>query len=77
MRVFCALALALLVAGLAEASDKEARQCYEQGRKAERKGQLVQAYLLYSQAAAQDPANLEYWLRAQGLRTRRYPLPRK
>ncbi len=70
MRVLCALALVWLASGLAAASDKEARQFYDQGRKAERKGQIVQAYLLYSQAAARDPKTLEYWLRAQGLRVK-------
>ena len=70
MRVFSALALVLLAGGLAAASDKEARQLYDEGRKAERQGQVVQAYLLYSQAAARDPKNLEYWLRAQGLRVK-------
>ena len=70
MRVFPALALVLLAGGLAAASDKEARQLYDEGRKAERQGQVVQAYLLYSQAAARDPKNLEYWLRAQGLRVK-------
>jgi len=70
MRVLCALALVWLAGGLAAAADKEARQLYDQGRKAERKGQIVQAYLLYSQAAARDPKTMEYWLRAQGLRVK-------
>ncbi|HWT80452.1 MAG TPA: hypothetical protein VN648_16845, partial [Candidatus Methylomirabilis sp.] len=70
MRVFSALALLVLAGGLAAASDKEARQLFDEGRKAERKGQVIQAYLLYSQAAARDPKNTEYWLRAQGLRVK-------
>src|SRR5450759_1029751 len=70
MRVLCALALVWLAGGLAAASDKEARQLYDQGRKAERRGQIIQAYLLYSQAAARDPKTMEYWLRAQGLRVK-------
>jgi hypothetical protein len=70
MRVLCALALVWLAGGLAAASDKEARQFYDQGRKAERKGQVIEAYLLYSQAAARDPKIMEYWLRAQGLRVK-------
>jgi general secretion pathway protein D len=70
MRVFSALALLLLAGGLAAASDKQARQFYDEGQKAERKGQLIQAYLLYSQAAAKDPKNMEYWLHAQGLRVK-------
>jgi len=70
MRVLCALALVWLAGGLAAASDKEARQMYDQARKAERKGQIIEAYLLYSQAAARDPKTMEYWLRAQGLRVK-------
>jgi general secretion pathway protein D len=70
MRAFCALALVWLAGGLAAAADKEASQLYDQGRKAERKGQIIQAYLLYSEAAARDPKSLEYWLRAQGLRVK-------
>jgi hypothetical protein len=70
MRVFFALALVLLAGGLAAASDPEARHLYDQGRKAERQGQVVRAYLLYSQAAARDPKILEYWLRAQALRVK-------
>ncbi len=70
MRVLCALALVWLAGGLAAASDKGARQLYDQARKAERKGQIIEAYLLYSQAAARDPKTMEYWLRAQGLRVK-------
>lgn len=70
MRVLCALALVWLAGGLAAAADKEARQLFDQGQKAERKGQVVQAYLLYSQAAARDPKTVEYWIRAQGLRVK-------
>jgi len=39
-------------------------------RKAERKGEWARAYLLYSQAAAADPDNREYWAKGQALRTR-------
>jgi len=37
---------------------------------AEKKGDVVKAYLLYSQAAAADPKNRSYWVRSQALRTR-------
>jgi general secretion pathway protein D len=70
MRVLCALALVWLAGGLAAASDKGASKLYDQARKAERKGQIIEAYLLYSQAAARDPKTIEYWLRAQGLRVK-------
>jgi hypothetical protein len=70
MRVLCALALVWLAGGLAAAADNAAQQLYEQGRKAERKGQIIQAYLLYSQAAARDPKTMEYWIVAQRLRVK-------
>ncbi|MEN6604986.1 MAG: hypothetical protein ABFD86_21455 [Bryobacteraceae bacterium] len=39
-------------------------------RKAERKGEWARAYLLYSEAAAADPDNPEYWAKGQALQTR-------
>ena len=47
-----------------------APELYEMGRKAERRGDIVKAYLLYSQAAAADPNDRRSWLRSQALRTR-------
>lgn len=41
-----------------------------QAGRLERQGKLVEAYLLYSQAAAADPDGTTYWLKAQALRTR-------
>ena len=55
---------------LAAAADPDARRLADQARKAERAGQVVQAYLLYSQASARDPQNLEYFNRAQALRVK-------
>ncbi len=49
---------------------KEASRLYAEARRAERSGQIVSAYLLYSQAAAADPQNRKYWARSQALRTR-------
>ncbi|MBL8175089.1 MAG: type II and III secretion system protein [Bryobacterales bacterium] len=57
---------ALLVCLAAESPSSLAKQA----RKAERSGQVVKAYLLYSQAAAADPKNRSYWVRSQALRTR-------
>jgi type II secretory pathway component GspD/PulD (secretin) len=48
----------------------EASRLYKEGRKAEKAGQIVQAYLLYSHAAALDSGNRLYWLRSQALRSR-------
>jgi hypothetical protein len=45
-----------------------AEQLYKDAQKAERAGQTVRAYVLYSEAAAADPANVTYWERAQALR---------
>ncbi len=47
-----------------------ASDLYYDGRDAEKKKQISRAYLLYSQAAALDPTNKEYWARALALRTR-------
>jgi hypothetical protein len=43
---------------------------YQRGRHFEKKGKIVEAYLLYSQAAAADPKNAKYWRLSQALRTR-------
>ena len=48
----------------------DAAKLYKEAREAERSGQFQKAYLLYSQAAALDPANRMYWLRSQAVRTR-------
>ena len=45
-----------------------AERLYRDGLAAERAGQLVRAYLLYSEAAAADPRNTEYWMHALALR---------
>ena len=61
--------LALALATPAALAD-EASKLYKQGRKAERSGQMAEAYLLYSKAAALAPARQIYWLRSQAVRTR-------
>ena len=53
---------------MAWAAPVTAEQLFKDAQKAERAGQILQAYVLYSQAAAADPANLDYWQRAQALR---------
>lgn len=57
------LAAACLSAG-------DAGVIYREAQKAEKAGQMARAYLLYSQAAALEPANSVYWLRSQAVRTR-------
>lgn len=61
----CLAAAAVLLAAEPKASD-----LYRQARKAERLGEVVQAYLLYSEAAAKDPSHPEYRARAQALQIR-------
>lgn len=48
----------------------DAGQIYREAQKAEKAGQMARAYLLYSQAAALEPRNAEYWIRSQAVRTR-------
>ena len=52
------------------AEEPSASDLYHKGRKAERAGEVVQAFLLYSEAAAKDPSRPEYLARAQALQIR-------
>ncbi len=63
----CLLAWALAASGLS-LWGATAEQLFEQAHKAERAGEVVRAYLLYSEAAAADPKNLTYLERMQALR---------
>jgi general secretion pathway protein D len=55
-------------ASLPLAAASQAEQLFHQAQKAERDGEIVKAYLLYAEAAAADPTNIDYWSRAQALR---------
>jgi hypothetical protein len=46
----------------------QAEQLFHQAQKAEHDGEIVKAYLLYAEAAAADPTNIDYWSHAQALR---------
>ena len=59
--------LVLAAAGWGYAAST-AEQLFRQAQKAEHDGQIVKAYLLYAEAAAADPTNIDYWGRAQALR---------
>ena len=52
------------------AAEPSAANLFKQGRKAERDGDVVTAYLLYSEAAAKAPEHPEYWAQSEALRTR-------
>ncbi len=52
------------------AGEPSAAKLFKEGKKAEREGDVVRAYLLYTEAAAKDPDRKEYWTRSQALRTR-------
>jgi hypothetical protein len=43
---------------------------YLKGWAAEKAGHMTEALILYSQASAMDPQNLDYWIRAQAVRSR-------
>ena len=60
----------LAAAAVLLAEEPSASDLYRKGRKAERAGEIVQAYLLYSEAAAKDPSHQEYGVRAQALQIR-------
>lgn len=65
------IATALLVASLALWCQQEpASWVASRARRAEKAGDIVQAYLLYAQAAATSPRNLQYWLQSQALQPR-------
>jgi len=74
-------AVCLAVASILLAGEPSAGSLYRAGRKAERAGDVVRAYLLYSQAAARDPKNPKYWTHSQALRTqaslKAKPLPKR
>lgn len=69
MRILAPL-LGLLLTATLLAGEPSARELYERGRAAEKSGHMAQAYLLYSQAAALEPKNHSYWLRAQAVQSR-------
>jgi type II secretory pathway component GspD/PulD (secretin) len=52
------------------AGEPSAAELFAQGRKAEKAGHMAQAYVLYSEAAAMEPDNLDYYLRTNAVRSR-------
>ena len=64
------VAVLIVLAPTPAALGDEASKLYKKGRKAEQRGEMAQAYLLYSKAAALAPTKQIYWLRSQAVRTR-------
>lgn len=64
------LALALLAVPVAAPGADKAASLYEAARRAERRGDVAEAYLKASQAVALAPNTAEYWNYSQALRTR-------
>ena len=63
LEYLCRSALILLVLAVSVRADDQAdwdqaARVYREGQKAERAGDLLQAYILYARAAALDPSNL-------------------
>lgn len=59
-----------LVGACLAAQDTSPELLFDQAKRAEKQGKVVEAYLLYSEAAAQAPKNKLFWGKAQALRTR-------
>lgn len=68
--VYVRVAVCLLLAVPLLGQQRSPAELARQASRLEKQGKLVEAYLLYSQAAAADPDAKTYWLKAQALRTR-------
>jgi general secretion pathway protein D len=62
--------LCVILAARLAAADLTAADFYTKGREAEKRGRMSEAYLAYSQAAAMEPNNEQYWLLSQAARPR-------
>jgi general secretion pathway protein D len=63
------LVVCLAVASATVQAASTAEGLYKEGRKLEKKGKVVEAYLLYAEAAAAEPQTRKYWERSNALRT--------
>jgi hypothetical protein len=52
------------------ADERSPYELYVLGKQYEKKGDIVQAYIFYSEAAAADPTNKKYWVKMESLRRR-------
>ena len=64
------LVVCLALAYGVRAAGPSAAELFAQGRKAEKKGEMAVAYILYARAAAMEPGNQMYWLRSQAVQSR-------
>lgn len=62
------MATGLLTAALLVCAATPAERLAKEAEKAERSGQIIQAYLLWAEAAAAEPKSIDYWSHAQRLR---------
>jgi general secretion pathway protein D len=65
----CRFAVVLAIVSLGFTAEKTAAQLSREASQAEVNGDVVQAYLLYSEAAAKDPTDQLLWLHAQTLKS--------
>jgi len=70
LRPFLPLVVLLSFLGCLLAEEPAPYELWVAGRQYEKKGDLVQAYIFYSEAAAADPTNKKYWRKMESLRTR-------
>ena len=70
LRRFFPIAVLLSFSGCLAAEEPAAYQLYVSAKQYEKKGDVVQAYIFYSEAAAADPTNKKYWRKMESLRTR-------
>ncbi len=68
VKVCWSIVLLLIACAIPLSAASQAEQLFHQAQKAEHDGEIVKAYLLYAEAAAADPTNIDYWSRAQALR---------
>ena len=69
--LWCCCAFLLAIGSLPAQSQRlKGHELYALAEKFEKKGDVVNAYLYYSQAAAADPSDQRYWAKSLALRTR-------
>ncbi len=70
LRRIISLAVLVSFSGCLTAEEPAAYELYVSAKQYEKKGDIVQAYIFYSEAAAADPTNQKYWRKMESLRTR-------